>query len=74
MAKKKAGQPTKYKAIFNQQALVLAEKGFTDVEIGEVFDVTSTTIDNWKKKFPQFFASLKKGKAIADQKVVQSLY
>ncbi len=76
MAKKyeHVGQPTKYKPDYNNQVLVLAEKGFTDKEIGKVFNVTDTTIDNWKKKFPQFFASLKKGKDIADNKVVQSLY
>lgn len=70
----KRGQPTKYKIEYNNQVLVLAEKGFTDKEIGKVFNVTDTTIDNWKKKFPQFFVSLKKGKEIADNKVVQSLY
>jgi len=70
----KAGQPTKYKDVFENQVLILAEKGFTDVDIAQVFNVTKATINNWKKKFPQFFASIKKGKAIADQKVVQSLY
>jgi len=68
------GQPTKYKHTYNRQALVLAEKGFTDKDVAEIFSVTEQTINNWKKKFPQFFESLKKGKDIADQKVVQSLY
>jgi len=68
------GRPTKYKKEFENQALVLAEKGFTDKDIAEVFDVEEQTINNWKKKFPQFFESLKKGKEVADQKVVQSLY
>ena len=73
-AKKKNGRPTKYKAAYKEQALVLAEKGFTDVDIGKVFNVKEQTINNWKKRFPQFFESLKKGKDIADKKVVQSLY
>lgn len=72
--KKKTGRPTKYKPEFENQALILAEKGFTDVEIADVFGVKEQTITNWKKKYPQFFASLKKGKELADQKVVQSLY
>ncbi len=72
--RKKAGQPTKFKPEYLSQALVLAEKGFTDNDIAEVFEVTEQTINNWKKQFPQFFESLKKGKAVADQKVVQSLY
>lgn len=67
-------RPTKYKPEFENQALILAEKGFTDEEVAAVFNVTEQTINNWKKQFPQFFESLKKGKAIADQKVVQSLY
>ena len=71
---KKPGQPTKYKPEFENQALVLAEKGFTDNEVAKVFGVCGDTIQNWKKQFPQFFESLKKGKEIADQKVVQSLY
>ncbi len=72
--KKKNGRPTKYKPEFENQALILAEKGFTDKEVAKVFGVTEATITGWKKKYPQFFASLKKGKEIADQKVVQSLY
>ena len=70
----KPGQPTKYKPEYEQQALILGEKGFTDVEIAELFDVCEDTIHNWKKMFPQFFESLKKGKEIANQRVVQSLY
>lgn len=68
------GRPSKYKPECENQALILAEKGFTDADMAEVFGVTEQTLNNWKKKFPQFFESLKKGKKIADQKVVQSLY
>ncbi len=73
-SKRKSGQPTKYKPEYENQALILAEKGFTDKEIAKLFKVTEQTINNWKKQFPQFFESLKAGKKIADQKVVQSLY
>lgn len=72
--KKHPGQPTKYKPEYENQVLVLAEKGFTDKDIADVFEVHEDTINNWKKQFPQFFESLKKGKAVADEKVVQSLY
>ncbi len=76
MARKqgKSGQPTKYKPEYENQALILAEKGFTDEDVAKLFKVTRRTIENWKKQFPQFFLSLKKGKKTADQKVVQSLY
>ncbi|GAG86465.1 unnamed protein product [marine sediment metagenome] len=72
--RKTPGQPTKYKPEYENQALILAEKGFTDKDIAKLFKVTEQTINNWKKQFPQFFESLKAGKAIADQRVVQSLY
>lgn len=72
--KKHPGQPTKYKPEYENQVLILAEKGFTDKDIADVFEVTETTINNWKKQFPQFFESIKKGKSVADEKVVQSLY
>lgn len=71
---KHAGQPTKYILSMNKQAQILTEKGFTDKEVAKVFEVTEQTINNWKKAFPQFFESLKKGKEIADAKVVRSLY
>ena len=73
-AKKKNGRPTKFNAEVKRQATILAEKGFTDVEIGEIFGVTKQTINNWKKRYPGFFDSIKKGKEIADQKVVLALY
>lgn len=68
------GRPTKFKPEHTIQVKILAEKGFTDKEIAEVFGVTEQTINNWKKDYPQFFESLKAGKEIADQRVVQSLY
>ncbi|KKN77598.1 hypothetical protein LCGC14_0358730 [marine sediment metagenome] len=76
MAKKpkKNGRPTKFNAEVKRQAKLLAEKGFTDVEIGDIFGVTEQTINNWKKRYPGFFESIKKGKEIADQKVVMALY
>ncbi|MCK5640658.1 MAG: helix-turn-helix domain-containing protein [Gammaproteobacteria bacterium] len=68
------GRPSKFKPEYTKQAYYLGLKGFTDDEVAEIFGVTTRTIHKWKKDFPQFFHSLKKGKAVADQKVVQSLY
>lgn len=72
--KKKTGRHTLYKPEYNRQVQVLAEKGFIDREIAKIFGVTEQTVNNWKIEFPLFFESLKKGKAIADQRVVQGLY
>ena len=72
--KKKPGQKGKYKPEYSTQVFELAKQGFTEKEIAEIFSVTQTTITTWKKKFPVFLASLKGGRKIADQKVVESLY
>lgn len=72
--KKRIGPPLKYKPEFNDQVLILSQKGFTDLDIAETFGVTEMTINNWKKKYPQFFESMKAGKSIADKHIVQSLY
>lgn len=68
------GQPTKYKPEYDVTVKILAEKGFTDKDIADVFEVSEDTVNNWKKKYPQFFESLKAGKEISDRNVVQSLY
>lgn len=72
--KRKVGAPSLYKTEYNEQVYKLCLLGATDVEIGDFFNVTETTINNWKNEFPEFFESIKKGKQIADAKVAQSLY
>lgn len=42
--------------------------GATDKELGDFFNVTEQTINNWKKDFPSFFESIKRGKIDADAK------
>ncbi len=68
------GRPTKFKPEYIVQVKILAEKGFTDKEVAQIFGVAEQTINNWKKDFPLFFESLTAGKEVADQKVVQALY
>ena len=48
--------------------------GLTDEEMAKFFDVKKQTLNNWKSDYPEFFASLKEGKVLADGKVVASLY
>jgi cell fate (sporulation/competence/biofilm development) regulator YmcA (YheA/YmcA/DUF963 family) len=69
-----AGQPTKYKIEYNEQVEKLCKLGATDKEIGDFFNVTETTINNWKIKEPEFFESIKRGKIEADMNVADSLY
>jgi DNA-binding XRE family transcriptional regulator len=53
---------------------LLAEKGFTDAEMAQVFDVTEQTFNNWKKQRPEFFESLKEWKLKADEEVERALF
>ncbi len=73
--KKTAGQPTRYKKEYCEQAyklcLLLAA---TDAELADFFEVKEQTINNWKKAHPEFFESLTAGKEKADANVGQRLY
>jgi len=69
-----AGRPTNYRDEYAQQAGKLAKLGATDKELADFFDVTTTTINNWKVNFPEFLASLKMGKEETDARVERSLY
>ncbi|MCO1336452.1 hypothetical protein MO867_19140 [Microbulbifer sp. OS29] len=65
---------TSYKEEFAEQAEKLCKLGLTDKELGEFFEVTEQTINNWKNKHPEFFESIKRGKNLADANVAESLF
>jgi hypothetical protein len=79
MGKNKGGRPTQYKEEFLTSYAELAEKecsinGADDKKLAEYFNVTETTINNWKIAHPEFFKSIKKGKEDFDtNKVEKSL-
>jgi transcriptional regulator with XRE-family HTH domain len=58
----------------SQVAMFAAARGFTDKQVAKLFGVTKQTLTNWKREYPQFFASLKRGKAVADDQVELSLF
>lgn len=60
--KKSRGRKSEYREEYAEQALKLCLLGATDKEIAEFFSVSEQTLNSWKKKFPQFLESLKKGK------------
>lgn len=75
MAKKSnAGRKTSFKKEYIEQAVKLCKKGFIDIELADFFNVSKATINNWKKEYPEFLDSLKKGKNFSDAKVEQALY
>lgn len=69
-----AGQPTKYKKEYAEQALKLCKLGAIDRDLADFFGVTETTINNWKDEHPKFFESIKEGKLEPDQEIENSLF
>jgi hypothetical protein len=72
--RKIAGRPSLFKEEYDEQARRLCLLGLTEAELAKFFNVTTATITTWKRKHPQFLASLKLGKEIADGRVVEKLY
>ena len=70
----KIGRPTLYQKHFIEQSYKLCLLGGTDNDLADFFGVSEQTINNWKKNFPEFFESIKRGKLMADAKVAESLY
>lgn len=70
----KVGRPSEYKPQYAKQAKVACERGFTDQELAELFDVSTVTIYNWTLKYPEFLNALKIGKSVWDNRTERSLY
>lgn len=68
------GRPSKYKPEFVKQAAKLTGLGATDPELADFFEVSVSTLSQWKIVYPEFMEALKLGKETADQRVVNSLY
>ena len=67
-------RPSEYKAEYAEQAYKLCLLGATDKELGDFFQVTEQTVNNWKSKHPEFFESITRGKMAADAQVAESLF
>ena len=72
--KGKGGRPTSYKNEFADQAFNYCLLGATDAELATFFEVVESTINKWKKDYPEFSESIKKGKVQADAVIASSLY
>jgi hypothetical protein len=68
------GRPTKYDSSYPKQAEKLCLLGATDEDLADFFEVTITTIKNWKSVYPEFLACITNGKEPADDRVERSLY
>lgn len=68
------GRPKLFKKEFIEQAERLSLLGLTNDKMADYFGVNRDTFYNWLKDYPDFSDAIKKGKEIADAKVVKSLY
>lgn len=71
--KQKNGRPKKeYFESFAQEAEVLcAEKGYTDKRLAKHFKIGKDTLYWWKREFPEFSESIKRGKNEFDSREVE---
>ncbi len=67
-------RPSKYRPEFVAQSKKLCKLGATDMEVADFFGVNVATLNRWKGEHPEFCASLKAGKASADDRVERSLF
>lgn len=68
------GRPTKYDPVFPEQAEKLCKLGATDKELADFFEITESTLNEWKLSKDDFSESIKRGKILADANVAESLY
>jgi len=69
-----AGRPTKYDPEKHPQLAYefCAENGFTDKKLAKAFAVDVATVNKWKKEYPEFYESVKRGKDIFDTGKVEN--
>ena len=68
------GRPTDYREEYVLTVEYMARLGMTDKAMAEKLGVTEQTFNNWKQKYPDFFASIKRGKEEPDEKVERALF
>src|SRR4029077_2741911 len=74
MKKKRRGKATLFKPEYTEQVEELCRSGSTDKDLALFFKVSINTIDNWKKRYPDFLLALLKGKQEADANAAEALY
>ena len=71
---KKKGRPPAIKKINLDMIFKLYKLGLTDKQVADIINISVSTLNTYKKKYPDFLESLKKGKEISDNNVVEALY
>ena len=73
-APKKTGRPSSYREEYAEQARKLSLLGATDKQLADFFGYSEQTVNQWKKDFPEFLESIKKGKISADAEISEALF
>jgi hypothetical protein len=68
------GRRTLYKPEMCDLVERLAMLGLKDTELAHSLKITEQTLNNWKRRYPEFFASIKNGREDADGNVARALY
>lgn len=71
------GRPSKFDQLWKKHQNKLSKlykAALTDKEVAELLEITEQTINNWKKKHPEFFESLNADKLFVDKDVEASLF
>lgn len=68
------GRPTKYKPEYCEQATKLCLLGAIDEKLADFFEVSVSTLNEWKSRYPEFQEAIKSGRELADARVADSLY
>ena len=74
MAESKRGRPSKFDKLNLDQVRKVAQKGWTDEEMADFFEVARSTWYKWKVDFPEFSDALKEWKNCADEIIERSLF
>jgi len=68
------GRPSKYdKVLYPLLGYWVGRAGLIDRDVAKVFNITESTLNKWKKDYPEFSESLKKGKDTPDDQVESAL-
>jgi hypothetical protein len=70
----KRGRKSKFRPEYILIAKACARFGAIEDEIADELHINHATLDNWKKKYPEFLGALKVGKEASDDRVERSLY
>ena len=68
------GRPTRFEPEMCEQAHNYCLLGATNDDLAEFFHVSPSTIDNWIARHADFRAAVKRGRAVADSRVVSGFY